>query len=265
MILLLGGAGETALLADAIAEAGFDVLVSTATDVALDVGKHSRVRRRTGPLGEKALKEVILEHGIGAVVDASHPYASSASANASTAAENLGLPYLRWRRPETAPIEGRVRLADNHEEAAALAFSYGPPVLLTTGSRNLKPYAKESRKRCVDLVVRVLDHPDSVNAAKRAGIHDANIVTGRGPFSVDENLDLIRRFRIGVLVTKDSGEAGGVPAKMEAARREHCRVVVIRRPPEPQTAGIDDVSELVDALSRLPVSRTGRESKGLEA
>jgi len=265
MILLLGGTGETALLATAIAEAGFEVLVSTATDVALDVGKHSRVRRRTGPLGEKAMEEVILEHGIGAIVDASHPYASSAHTNASTVAEKLGLPYLRWRRPETAPTEGRVHFADNHEEAAVLANSFGNPVLLTTGSRNLEPYAKESREKGVDLVVRVLPHPDSVSAARGAGIHDANIVTGRGPFSVDENLDLIRRFRIGVLVTKDSGEAGGVPAKMEAARQERCRVVVVRRPPEPQAAGFDNVSELVDALSRLPVSRPGQESKGLEA
>ena len=262
MILLLGGAAETALLATAIAEAGFDVLVSTATTVALDVGKHSRIRRRTGPLGKTAMEGVILEHGIEAIVDASHPYASSAHANASTVAEKLELPYLRWRRPETPLLDGRVAFADNHEEAAALAFSHGEPVLLTTGSRNLTPYAKVSRATGVDLVVRVLPHPDSVKAAEEAGIDHVKIVTGRGPFSVDENLDLIRRFGIGVLVTKDGGEEGGVPAKIEAAHREHCRVIVIRRPPEPEAESFDNVSELVSALCSLPVSKAGQESKG---
>ena len=37
-VLLLGGTSETAPLATALARAGHNVLVSTATDIALDVG-----------------------------------------------------------------------------------------------------------------------------------------------------------------------------------------------------------------------------------
>ncbi|MBF0509675.1 MAG: precorrin-6A/cobalt-precorrin-6A reductase [Deltaproteobacteria bacterium] len=43
MILLIGGTSETASFAEALAAAGFDVLVSTATDVALEVGRHPRI------------------------------------------------------------------------------------------------------------------------------------------------------------------------------------------------------------------------------
>ena len=40
-----------------------------------------------------------------------------------------------------------------------------------------------------------------------------------------------------MLVTKDGGAAGGVPEKLEAARREGCEVVVVARPAESIAAG----------------------------
>jgi precorrin-6A/cobalt-precorrin-6A reductase len=51
----------------------------------------------------------------------------------------------------------------------------------------------------------------------------------------------------GVLVTKDSGEAGGVDAKVEAARQSGCEVVVIERPKRP-VPGYASVEALVHAL-----------------
>ncbi|MHC4781262.1 MAG: precorrin-6A/cobalt-precorrin-6A reductase [Planctomycetota bacterium] len=36
------------------------------------------------------------------------------------------------------------------------------------------------------------------------------------------------------MVTKDGGRAGGVAAKLAAARSEGCRLVVLRRPPIPR-------------------------------
>ena len=116
--------------------------------------------------------------------------------------------------------------------AAKVAFSFGLPVLLTTGSRNLEPYVNEANAKGIRLVARVLSHPSSIEACRKAGISDDNIVSGRGPFSVEENLAIIKRYGIGVLVTKDSGIAGGVPEKLEAAHLAGCRVVLVQRPAE---------------------------------
>ncbi|MBI2437234.1 MAG: precorrin-6A/cobalt-precorrin-6A reductase, partial [Lentisphaerae bacterium] len=55
-----------------------------------------------------------------------------------------------------------------------------------------------------------------------------------GPFSLEENRALIRRFGVGVLVTKDSGAAGGFQAKQEAARLEGCLLVVVGRAEQPR-------------------------------
>ena len=48
-------------------------------------------------------------------------------------------------------------------------------------------------------------------------------------------------------MTKDSGKAGGVPEKLEAARLEGCRVVVVRRP-EPPEEYFDQVETLIRGL-----------------
>lgn len=230
MILLLGGTRETAALARGLAEAGYRVLVSTATEISLTVDVHANISRRSRPLDEEALVLLLTEHNIRAIVDATHPYAARARATARQAAERAAIPYVTFIRPEGISKNSGVLFACDHEEAAETACSFGRPVFLTTGSRNLKPYVQKSREKGVNLLVRVLPEADSIRACSAAGIDEEFIVADRGPFSVETNREIMRRFGIGVLVTKDSGEPGGVREKLEAARLEGCYVVVIRRP-----------------------------------
>lgn len=251
MILLLGGTSETAPLGLALASAGWKVLVSTATDVPLDVGDHLNLSHRSGKLDEDAMVRLISEKGIRIVVDASHPYASTVRTTARNVCQRLGTPYLTFVRPAVVTEQDFIQFAENHEEAARLAFAFALPVLLTTGSRNLAPYAAQARRTGVTLIVRVLQHPDSLDACRNAGIPQANIITGRGPFSVRDNRSVIQRFRIGCLVTKDSGIAGGVPEKIEAARLENCHVVVVGRPEQTDEATCSTVEEVLAAVRSL--------------
>ncbi len=248
MILLLGGTSETAPLARGLAEAGYRVLVSTATEIPQDLGDHPRVSRRSGALDQAGMVRLIRERGIRAVVDCTHPYATAVRAAARLAAEEAGLPYFTLVRPEAVTGDEGVLFAGDHEEAAQKACSFGSPVLLTTGARNLEPYARESRKAGVKLIVRVLPEAESIRSCRDAGIAGEFILTGRGPFSVEENRRALRRFGIGVLVTKDSGQAGGVQEKIEAARLEGCRVVVVRRPERPRADVFENTRELITAV-----------------
>jgi precorrin-6A/cobalt-precorrin-6A reductase len=100
----------------------------------------------------------------------------------------------------------------------------------------------------VALVARVLPRRESFQACLRAAIAEDCIISARGPFTVEENRAQIRRYHIGVLVTKDSGDAGGVPAKLEAARLERCAVIIVDRPPLPASAAYDSVEDLVAAV-----------------
>ncbi|MBU3932175.1 MAG: precorrin-6A/cobalt-precorrin-6A reductase, partial [Proteobacteria bacterium] len=98
MILLIGGTSETAPLASGLAEAGYKVLVSTATTAPLAIGDHPRIARRAGRLDEEEMAALGKEKGIRAIVDASHPYAVAAHAATHNAAQRLGIPCLVFRR-----------------------------------------------------------------------------------------------------------------------------------------------------------------------
>lgn len=135
-----------------------------------------------------------------------------------------------------------------------MAFAFGRPVLVTTGSRNLASYSEAARRTGIPLTVRVLDIPESLDACRAAGIPEDRIIAGRGPFSVEENLAAIGRFGIGVIVTKDSGRSGGVEAKLDAARQANCRVIVIRRPQTPTGGPVfDDLATLITVLKGIGI------------
>jgi precorrin-6A/cobalt-precorrin-6A reductase len=255
MILLLGGTAETATIAESLAARGFRVLVSTATDIPIDAGRHPNISRRRGRLQKDGMAALIRRRGILAVVDAAHPYAVGVHEAAGSAAGATGIPYLAYARPATPDPGDGLFWASGHPEAAALACAGGRPVLLTIGSKNLQPYVRESARTGVFLAARVLPHPDSVEACRRAGIPAGRVICGRGPFDIGENRRQIRRFGIGMLVTKESGEAGGVREKIDAARLENCGIVVVARPLRAPEGAFDDIGMLVDELSKRLLNR----------
>lgn len=256
MILLLGGTTESGLIAQALLEEGFEVLLSTATQIPPRGGFPAEIRLRTGKLDARGLVHLIREQGIQAVVDATHPYAAMISANAWAECRGMGIPYVAFERPNTVTHAPDIHWATDHDQAATLACSFGRPVLLTIGVRNLAPYVAAARLRGVKLVARILDYPSSIEACRRRGLDLQEIVCATGPFSVMENTSLITRHHIGVLVTKDSGEAGGVRTKIAAARDSGCQVVVVKRPPRPE-AGHSSIPALMEAVRLCLASAPG--------
>ena len=257
MILLLGGTSDSAPLAEALAQRGYQVLVSTATEATLNIGQHPAIQRRSGVLDKTAMIALIQEKKIQAIVDATHPYATIVRATANDIAEQLELPYFSFVRPTSVSnSETGIRFAPNHQAAAQLTVTYQRPILLTIGVKNLLPYVTTVQATQIPLIARVLPTDSSHQACRVAGLSDKNIILARGPFSVAENRAVIRRFNIGVLVTKDGGAAGGVPEKLEAAQTEGCEVIVVQRPALPQQAYFSTINQLVDSLCRQLVEET---------
>ncbi len=251
MILLFGGASETAELSERIARMGHEVLVSTATDISLDVGSSPNITRRTGPMDQDEMKRLMETHGVMAVVDATHPYAVNARANARKAARGAGAYYITFVRPSLEYEYEKLGFAKDHDLAATMALGYGSSVLLTTGSRNLKQYARQSAKTGVKVVARVLNHHDSIDACREAGIPDHLVIAQRGPFTVEQNIGHIIEYGIGTLVTKESGAAGGVVEKIEAARQTDCRVVMVERPEMDIGEAYTDMDRLLENLGEI--------------
>ena len=248
-VLLLGGTSETAPLALQLVDAGYQVIVSTATDAQLAVGDHPAISRRCGRLNADDMAQLVEQQAVFAVVDATHPYATEVHQVARQVAAACQRSYLRYQRQGLLDQhQGWVGVKD-HQQAAQRACAEGKPILLTTGSRHLDPYVAEATRCNIPLFARVLNHPESLAACDAAKLQPASRILGRGPFSLEQNRELIRQHHIGVVVTKDSGNAGGVLEKLTAAQSENCLLIVVQRPEEDDRHRFSDMTTLITALT----------------
>ena len=165
---------------------------------------------------DTAEMEAEMAGGYDVVVDATHPYAAQVSENIRAAAGAAGLPYERLLRPREE-TGADVLWADSPEDAARLLAELPGNVLLTTGSKDLPIFARvpDFERR---IWVRVLPSMDSLRAALELGYPAAHIICMQGPFSQEMNAATLRMMDGAVLVTKDTGRAGGFGEKAEAAR-----------------------------------------------
>ena len=106
------------------------------------------------------------------------------------------------------------------------------PILLTTGAKEASCFTPLLERGTCPVFVRVLPVQESIRACLEAGFAAESILTGRGPFSVEENVRIIREHGIRILVTKDGGIEGGYLEKLASAALCQVRVIVIRRPKE---------------------------------
>ena len=255
MILLMGGTSETSMIASALANVGKHVLVSMATEVPLALPVRPEVQLRRGRLNVEQLATLLREHHIEALVDAMHPYALEAHATAKQAATTARIPYLRWLRAESELSAYRgLLMAEDHEQAAQMAVELKQPILLTVGSRNLSPYVRAARAAHLPIFARVLPCEEAENACKDTGLRVNEVIAARGPFSVEDTLKLLREYAIGTMVTKESGNAGGIPEKLEAAKLAACQVVVVRRATVTEGNPCQTLEELIRKVQFLPGS-----------
>ena len=205
------------------AGAGFRVTTSLAGRVARPVLPPGQVRVG-GFGGADGLAAWLTEHHVDALIDATHPFAATISRNAALAAATAHVPLLALRRPSWVPAEGD----DWHpvgslEQAAEVLSGFGERVFLTTGRMGLAVFAGLHDRW---FLVRSVDAPEPPYPARMHTVLD------RGPFTLEGERDLLRRHRIDVVVTKDSGGAATAP-KLAAAREAGLPVVIVRRPDVP--------------------------------
>ncbi|MGO8684918.1 MAG: precorrin-6A reductase, partial [Thermoleophilia bacterium] len=229
MILVLGGTSDARDLAAELRRAGYKVLLSVVSEYGARLAQVDASGVRSGALDETTLEPLLDE--VQAVVDATHPFAEQISALAAAACGRRGQPYLRYERPSTKLPAGVIRAADAATAARlAVSHAHSGPILLTVGSKTVATYVAAARAAGVRVVARVLPTPASLQACTDAGLEPADIIAMQGPSSVALDEALLRHLGATVLVMKDSGEAGGVSAKLAAAERAAATAIVVMRP-----------------------------------
>ena len=223
---ILGGTREGRLLADFCRKERIPAAVSVATSYGeelLTPGPFLRVH--TGRMEKEELLSWIRQEKIGALADATHPYARVISENAEWACRQAGIPYGRLVRDsgeEKAEEEnGRIIRTSSMEEAVQvlariLQEGRGEKGLITTGSKELAQYTRipDYAER---LYVRVLPSREGIDACLKLGWKGSHVIAMQGRFHFYEGyapamlaLGVRAMRRLGVETLLVTNAAGGV-------------------------------------------------------
>lgn len=236
-ILILGGTSEARELAERLVALGHRVTTSLAgrtQSPALPAGD-----LRVGKFGGiPGLVGYLRAVGIDRLVDATHPYAGLISINAVAAAQQSGVPLVRFMRPAWVEPAGAGWKHVPDLATAADVLPSGAAVLVTTGHEGLE--ALLDRDDC-RFVVRLIEEPEM------AMPRHARVILSRPPYGLEDEVALFRREGFTHLVTKNSGGDATV-AKLSAAREVGAQVVMIARPVYGLAREVGTVDEAVAAV-----------------
>jgi precorrin-6A/cobalt-precorrin-6A reductase len=222
-ILILGGTTEARALAALLSLRGADAEVSLAGRTASPV-PHALPIRSGGFGGAEGLAAHIRAQAIGALVDATHPYAARISANAAAAAAATGVALLALRRPpwQPGPCDDWTEVANATEAARALGVT-PCRVFLALGRQEVAAFAAAPQHL---YLIR------SVEPVGDVGLPRARNILARGPFDIASETALMQREGIERLVCKNSG-GSATEAKLAVARALGIPVLMLRRPALP--------------------------------
>jgi len=144
----------------------------------------------------------VTEHGITAILDLSHPFATAISQLAIAIAQSHHLPYLRYERP--LDEAGTERWRDRRDRAGLIqvpqlhdlltpAYLSSDRTLLTLGYRQLTEFAPWQSQ--ATLFARILPSPVALNTALAQGFTPDRLIALRPPISLDLEMALWQHWR----------------------------------------------------------------------
>jgi precorrin-6A/cobalt-precorrin-6A reductase len=234
-IVILGGTAEARQLATALVADGVDVISSLAGRVSSPSLPPGRVRIG-GFGGADGLAAYLRDHQVTALVDATHPFAATMSANAVQAAGRTGTPLVRLQRTgwsEHPRATSWMWVPDAAAAREAADSSRRP--FLTTGRQSLSDFGSWADR---DVLIRLVD-PPSEPLPKRW-----TVILSRGPYSYSGERQILREHAVDVLLSKDSGGRQTI-AKLDAASDLGIPVVIISRPELSPVRTFSTVAEAV--------------------
>jgi precorrin-6A/cobalt-precorrin-6A reductase len=235
-VLILGGTADAREIADRLTALGHDVITSLAGRTrkpAIPAG-HLRVGKFGGVPG---LVGYLQAAGIERMIDATHPYADLISLNAVSAAQQSGVPLVRYMRPAWEEPEGARWLHVPTVGAAAASLPSNAHAFITTGHEGLDKFVARDDCR---LVARLIEAP-TIDIGHIRWLED------KPPYGIEAERELFEAHGFTHLVTKNSG-GDATWAKVAVARERGLHVIMVARP---VYGAAREVGSVEDAVARV--------------
>ena len=247
-IVIFGGTSEGRLLAKYCDENFIPAIVCVATEYGTELlEEYKNISVSEGRKDEEAMKKLFLNNNVEKVYDATHPYAKIVSENIIKVCNELKLEYVRILRDSKVldkTLEKYYKEFENIEEVVDYLKDKNEKVLIATGSKELYKYKDLEVK---NLYPRVLANMIGIKACEDIGIPSSNIIAMQGPFDIDTNVALLKKYACKYLITKESGDIGGFSEKIEACKKVDAKALVIKRPTKEEGISLEEaISGLKD-------------------
>ncbi|QEK11819.1 cobalt-precorrin-6A reductase [Crassaminicella thermophila] len=252
MIMVLSGTKDGREVVKLLLECGYPLIVTTATTYGASlIEKKELCTVIPKKLSKKEMEKLIVNKKIKLLIDATHPYAEEVSENAMKACENTNIIYYRYERKKSKidVYKEIIQYVPSYEKAVEKLKDFKGNILLTTGSKTLEMFAN-----CLDesrLFPRVLPVSDVIKKCEMLKIKPSNIIAMQGPFSMEMNMEMIKKYKIDILVSKESGNMGGTLEKLEAAKKMKIPVLLIERPKIEYKNILSSVEDLMNKVSEI--------------
>ena len=234
-VILLGGTKDSTNIISHLKK-NYDVFILTTTTteygarLAQEAGSDETIAR---PLLKDEIISIIKENEFDILIDATHPFAEHITQTSASIAKELEMPYIRFERPITN-LENidtsHIRYVKSFDDAGKLIeneFVKGN-VLHFAGANTMADIVKYvSVER---FYPRILKVESSIKKCEELGVDSSHIIPMTGAATLEENIDLIEKYDASVMITKESGEIGGVFEKIQAANIKDIAVIMIQRP-----------------------------------
>lgn len=251
MILVLGGTKESRKIVELLLERGQKVLVSVVSSYGRKLLADYDVEIQQGRLDVKGLCDLITGKEMEIIIDATHPFAREISENAIQACKQTKVDYIRFERPEMEVEEHELLRKVKTYQQAAEEVDHFDKVLLTTGSKNLKQFITVINNWQEKLLFRILPGWRQVKKLQELGATPAQIIGLQGPFSKEMNQIILRDYGVEALVTKASGQKGGLDTKLEAAFSLGIMVILIERPDLAYEKIVESYPQLITVINSI--------------
>ena len=239
-VLILGGTGDASKLVARVANiAGIEAIASLAGRT---LAPHTPVGNvRIGGFGGViGLVNYLQEMKIDILIDATHPFAHQISENAAAATWEVGIPRLMVIRPPWQKLETDNWLeVENNLDAANALENQSQRVFLTIGRQEIGTFAHLHK---IWFLMRMIDPPNA-DVIVPPGL----ILYDRGPFTLTSEEEILLKYNIDTIVSKNSGGSATYP-KIIAAQKLGIKVVMVKRPPVPSGEQVPDVDAAVQWL-----------------
>ena len=249
MIWIVGGTSDTRSLLDKLSEKINlnNVIVSVTTEYGEKLLENFNIKVIQKVLDKKEILDFIDKTNINTIIDTSHPYAENISKNILEVIKSKNIKYFRYEREVTETI------FDERFESLKDMISYinlnlkNKNILSTLGSKAL---AELINIQDNIVYVRILPTTKSIENAEKSGFLPNQILAIQGPFSESLEKEFLDFYKIGFMLTKDSGDVGGTDKKILACQKLGVKILALSRPKVDYYNVFNNIDNLIDEICR---------------